>query len=675
MASAPSASFPEPRRARSTRSPVLVAWLGALALALAAPGCSSETPPTGATVGVGGAASDAGSASGSAGSLGGAPSDVFEPTGHGLPGATPGSWTYLVYLLADNDLEAPALQALDDLMQIGSAGQVTILAQVDRAEGGSDAAIGGLPNFTTTKRVRVERGQLTELADLGELNLGASGTLSDFVRWGIEAAPADHYALVLRDHGGGWGRFGADASAQHDGMSLPELTRSLDVAIAATGLRGPLDLIGFDACLLGTWEVAVALRGRARYLLASEEVAPAHGWSHAPVAMLQQGGQPIALGSALIGAYEARARAEGTLARATLALTDLNRVRALSDAVAELARALSVGGVGEHAVAIGQSRAAVGAFGNVPRGGGASMVDLRLWALAIAEREPALSAFTDELLDALDGAVVDQLAGAAYSDAGGLSIYFPIVNAFYQAGYGELDGIDTWRRFVRDFHAAASSLAAPPTFAPSNERAVVDVAGGALTVSGALMPGGYDNLASGMLDVGLLSSDGKASILGEVPASLAPGGVLRGVWDGAFVELSQGDVRGHASYVLEHSGGELQTLAIPLEYQSGEEVSTVVLMLAVDAAGDVRSQRRYVSVNGAWGEHVPAAGSTYAALVPTLTPGAPGVSHTAPSVRFDAQSELGVELVSVPPGSHVYVRLRATDYAGQTSALDNSTPW
>jgi hypothetical protein len=652
----------------------VLAAIGGLALAVA--GCGSDSPSDGATVGAGGSGAGAAAVAGAGGeaSVGGA---GFDAAGHGLPGSTPGTWTYLVYLLADNELEPYLLQDLEDLMQVGSGEKLTILAQIDRAEGGSDAGIGGLPDFTDAKRVRVEPGRLSEFASLGELDLAASGTLSDFVRWGIEAAPADHYALVLRDHGGAFGRFGADASELSDGMSLPELTLALDVALAATGMRGPLDLIGFDACLLGAWEVAAALSGRAHYLLASEDVAPAHGWNQLPISLLKSGGDAAALGAALIDGYAERAAERGTLARATLSLTDLSRISAVSDRIAELATSLSgdtIGsnGASEHAVAIGRSRARVGAFGSIPRGPSASMVDLRRWSRALADAEPTLAPQVEALHDALNLAVIDRTQGDAYPGLGGLSIYFPIVDALYHDGYSDLRGVDAWRNFVGQYHAAGLSLGEAPSFAPSNERAVVDVLASSVRVRGALLPGSFDNLASGTIDVGLLGSDGLARILGETPASLGAAGVLSGEWDQRVLQLSQGDAIDYASFVIEQSSSGVQTLSVPLQYTAGGEPSTVVLMIAVDAAGRVLSQRRYASVNGAWAEHVAAPGSTLVTLLPTLTPNGGQAESVPQSVTFDGQAELDVEFVTVPPGSNLFVRLRATDYGGKWTAIDNT---
>src|SRR5688572_2245724 len=91
---------------RKRPSLTVLAAIGALALSA----CGSDPPPDEATVGAGGSATGVAGAAGAATSAGaagtaGADGAVFEPAGHGLPGSTPGTWTYLVYLLADNELE------------------------------------------------------------------------------------------------------------------------------------------------------------------------------------------------------------------------------------------------------------------------------------------------------------------------------------------------------------------------------------------------------------------------------------------------------------------------------------------------------------------------------------------------------------------------------------------
>jgi hypothetical protein len=117
---------------------------------------------------------------------------------------------------------------------------------------------------------------------------------------------------------------------------LPELVKGLDDGAAAGKLQGPLDFVGFDACLMANWEVGVALQNRARYMLASEEVEPGHGWDHRSISLLKQGAEARALGEALIDGYRDQATDAGTLARVTLSLTDLSKMPALSEALGAL---------------------------------------------------------------------------------------------------------------------------------------------------------------------------------------------------------------------------------------------------------------------------------------------------------------------------------------------------
>jgi cysteine peptidase C11 family protein len=649
-----------------------------LALAAGSWGCGSDAAvrePASVVAGAGPGSGGSGSGdSGGAAALGGgagASGNAFDPSGHGLPGAEPGTWTYLVYMLADNNLEAYALQDLEALMQVGSTGKLTILTQVDRALGESELPIGGLPSFTGAKRVRVEPGRLLELETLGEVNQGASGALSDFLAWGIQAAPADHYALVLWDHGGAFGRFGVDASGDNDGLDLTELTRAVDLSIAATGLRGPLDLIGFDACLLGTWEVAVALEGRAHYLLGSEEVEPGHGWDHRAISLLTEGADARALGSALIAGYAAQAREQGTSARTTLALTDLRRVPAVSERMGELTRQLS-GTIEGSARLIGQSRAAVGTFGSVPRGASANMIDLQSWADQLGQRDPELQPSIAALRSALDAAVVEQTQGDAYQGVGGLSVYFPPVERLYEAGYDELARVDVWRDFLADFYAAAEALGTPPSFNDPNARASVSSRDGGVSVTGTLAAGSYGNLASTSLDFGVFALDGRALFLGEQAAKVSADGIVNAVWNREVLRLSQNGRSDYASYVVEHSSPEIDTLSIPLQYSDGGQVSTVVLMLAVDAERSVLSQTYYSSVDGAWAEIVPAPDSSFVTLVPTLLPGASELDIVPQSTVFDARTPVVVEPARLSSTSDVFVRLRATDYAGQWAFVDNS---
>ena len=108
--------------------------------------------------------------------------------------------------------------------------------------------------------------------DLGEVNMATGQTLVDFVTWAMENYPADHYVLILSDHGMGWpGGWSDPTAAAGDDSRTPagsglgrsalpatSWTRRWARSAAQTGLDA-FELMGMDACLMGHVEVLTML--------------------------------------------------------------------------------------------------------------------------------------------------------------------------------------------------------------------------------------------------------------------------------------------------------------------------------------------------------------------------------------------------------------------------------
>lgn len=103
-------------------------------------------------------------------------------------------------------------------------------------------------------------------------NMGQAETLTQFITESVAAYPADRYALVIWDHGGGPIYGSCFDELFDDVLYMPELCNALD----ASGVH--FDWIGFDCCLMGAAEVAYALRDFADYMVASEESESGYGW-------------------------------------------------------------------------------------------------------------------------------------------------------------------------------------------------------------------------------------------------------------------------------------------------------------------------------------------------------------------------------------------------------------
>ncbi len=97
-------------------------------------------------------------------------------------------------------------------------------------------------------------------------------TLTDFIRWSAERFPAKKYALVLWDHGGG-SKVGLFVDEIFDGDVLR--LYELDSALEDSGVH--LELLLIDACLMANIETVWAVEDYANWLVASEEMVPGEG--------------------------------------------------------------------------------------------------------------------------------------------------------------------------------------------------------------------------------------------------------------------------------------------------------------------------------------------------------------------------------------------------------------
>jgi hypothetical protein len=230
-----------------------------------------------------------------------------------LTGATTvlaADWTFMVYIAADNNLESAGIDDFLEMATIGSDPNLSIVVQFDRIPGWDTS----FDNWTTCKRYYITPGMVPDnasaLADLGEINMGDPVTLTNFIDWATVNYPADNYALVLWDHGSGWRKqLEALVSAlnmaktQEEKENIQKAIKVIkhpsfkavcwdeshgadplymrEVKNAANAAIEDMDLIGFDACLMGMVEVAYEVKDiGAGVMVGSEEVEPLDGWPY-----------------------------------------------------------------------------------------------------------------------------------------------------------------------------------------------------------------------------------------------------------------------------------------------------------------------------------------------------------------------------------------------------------
>lgn len=184
------------------------------------------------------------------------------------------AWTVLLYSAADNDQKIYHIQNVAELETVGSDASMALVAQVDTGDKCERYLLEKAPE-TDLSRI-----QSPALESDGPVDMANPGTLADFISWGMKRYPAQHTLVIVADHGSGWE--GAVEDESHGGwMSLPAMRSAFEKAQASTGQT--VDVIGFDACLMASTEVAHELKDVCRYVIGSEDYEDSAGWPYVRV--------------------------------------------------------------------------------------------------------------------------------------------------------------------------------------------------------------------------------------------------------------------------------------------------------------------------------------------------------------------------------------------------------
>jgi hypothetical protein len=577
------------------------------------------------------------------------------------------TWTILVYMVADNNLEPFGLGDLTEMMDIGSNASFHMLAQVDRSAAYTSASIGGIANWTGVKRLRVDRSALVQLQDLGNIDMGLPSTLAAFLDWGIKTAPADRYALILWDHGGSWQIFGPDESNAENGLTITEIRQGVVDGLQASGLGRPLDILGFDACLMANYEVATSLQPVARYLIASEETEPGHGWDYRALELARDTptSKPLELGTAIVNGYLAQAREEGDDETITLSLSDLGEVAGLQSAVAALATAIN-GNLSGYAQTLGTVRA-----NSPPFEASTGMIDLGRFATDLAAAEPKLATAQAGVSTALGKVIRTKVAGAAQSKTTGLSIYFPETSRAYRTDYGTLPGVTEWSSFLTSYYATGQSIAVGSQPQVVSELGTISAANGQLVLVGQLKPGTWANISSVTLNFGVVL-DSDFVLLGDTPGVLDGSGAIGGSWDATILKLEQGTTWDYGYLSVSEDASGLIVVDIPLSYteKPGAVAQEIIYEIVINAnTSQVASETYYAQVGGAYGELVPLAGSTLSTLL-LMVSGASGDVVWVPGTEvFDGTLPLTISLEPLPSGTQVFMMVTAEDFGANSASV------
>ena len=322
--------------------------------------------------------------------------------------------TVMIYMLG-SDLESSGGMATRDLQEIINANiadNVNIIVET----GGATEWQNDVISSDTNQRYKCVSDKLKPLQDnLGIKIMTKPDTLTDFITYCKTNFPANRYMLIMWDHGGGSAAgYGHDEYASNDTMTLDEIHSALTKADV------DFDFIGFDACLMATYETAVMLEQHADYMIASEETEPGIGWYYTGWINALSSNTSIntaELGQVLIDDFTEKCYENSAREQTTLSIIDLAE---FAGTVPEAfnAFAASTGDMieADQYDTIAEARSDSREFGQPSQ---LDQIDLIHLAQNLGTDE------ANALIEALQGCIKYNRTSSTISDANGISIYFP----------------------------------------------------------------------------------------------------------------------------------------------------------------------------------------------------------------------------------------------------------
>ena len=304
-----------------------------------------------------------------------------------LPQAHAASDTFtLMIYLCGTDLESNSGAATADLQEIVNSripqnGDVTVYVQT----GGTRSwHVRGMTD-RKVERWTVSQKGLRLVDSVGSASMGDAETFMDFLDYGFENFPADRYGLIMWDHGSGASGGLCYDEMTKDPLYYPEIYEGLEAGMPR---NTKFAFIGFDACLMSSYELANHIAPFADYMIASEELEPGSGWKYdgwLPTLVSNPSISIPRLGQKIVDSFIQSASSSYYRGDyATLAVSDLSKLPALRKAVEKMGASLTAQIENGGYSSVMRLRQNMRSFGEISNSA-SDMIDLTVFADAYAQ--------------------------------------------------------------------------------------------------------------------------------------------------------------------------------------------------------------------------------------------------------------------------------------------------
>ncbi len=375
--------------------------------------------------------------------------NLYEEPGYEDDGTQPvtgetAEWAIYWYLCG-SDLETNggfATTDLGEMLEVQLPENVNVVIQT----GGSATWHNNLISADGLQRYVYNSKGLFLVDEQPSASMGEADTLAEFLNFASTNYPAKKTAVLFWNHGGGSVTGAAfDELYGFDALTLDEMHAAFNAVWQPNSTQPPLELIGFDTCLMATVDVAATFVDTAHYLVGSQELEPGNGWSYTGwlSALAQDPAMDGAqLGTVICDSFYAGCEEVGTQDNTTLSVTDLTKTAPLLQAY-DTFGAAALAAVYQDPGFFSQFARAAGSSenygGNTREQGYTNMVDLG----HLARQCTGILDGAEEVLAALDDCIVYQISGQYRTEASGLSCYYSYngdvddFNGYAKVGTGE----------------------------------------------------------------------------------------------------------------------------------------------------------------------------------------------------------------------------------------------
>lgn len=275
---------------------------------------------------------------------------------------------------------------------------------------------------------KIDNHKLMSVKSYGLLNMGEASTLESFISDAKEyQKDSDNYSLIFWDHGAGsLNGVCFDENFDNDSLTLNEITSALK--------NDKYDFIGFDACLMASYETCLNLKNNTDYLIFSEDLEPGKGWDYKVV------GEDFSKENFLDLILESYKNKYNYLSSYTLSYVDLTKFSILEESYNALKSTL-----------INDDTLIDNMLNGLTQFGSTSFSDggLNLYDLGGALKNLNISFDFDEVIHKVNGVSRENLSG--------LNFYFP-KNENDAMKYASLIDDETYGKFLANFYLKAPEI-------------------------------------------------------------------------------------------------------------------------------------------------------------------------------------------------------------------------